>query len=156
MTKRPSTPTGSPSAKRQELPPSWHSAPSLKPSLGYEILKKIVEKIKSELPLETRVSDKPSRPAAVYWKAKLVLEEERYNLEGFVSQTQFEENLALQWPHFLEVVKRGIAEDASQADMEAVVFHSMCQCFYCIWMGAVKEYFLRGVLVVTTNKAHYS
>lgn len=116
MTKRPSTPTGSPSAKRQELPSSWPSAPSL----SHEILKNIVTKIKNAFEVDT------VRPGAIFWRVANMLEDENYNCKGLVTQHQFEENLTLQGPHFLEVVKRGIAEDASQADLEAVVFHRTC------------------------------
>jgi hypothetical protein len=87
----------------------------------------------------------------LYWKVAFIFETLK-KAKGLVSSTQFVENLELQLPHFLKAVKRGIAEDASQADMEAAVFHS--KYFYNGWI-AINGYFLRGVLVVTT-KAHYS
>ena len=61
--------------------------------------------------------------AAIFWRVANMLEDENYNCKGLVTQHK---NLTLQGPHFLEVVKQGIAEDASQADIEAIVFHHMC------------------------------
>ena len=137
MTKCPSTPTdptGSPSAKRQELPSSrhWHSAPSL----SLELLEKVARRVRG-LSLKIGVSDEPPRLHGVYWSVIIILEEygkgKHYNSEGPVSFNQFEQNLTLQWPDFLEVLKRGIANDATPDDMEAMVSHSKLHEF--IWMG---------------------
>jgi hypothetical protein len=124
MTKRPSIQTDSPPAKRQELPSSCPSDPP--PSLDYDSLKKVIEKIRPEV-----LPDLPQiKHESLWWRMHFALEEVHWP-NNLLPIKEFKENLEQEQARFLEAARRGIAEDASQNDMEHVVFHS--ECFYDGW-----------------------
>ena len=120
MTKRLSTPESLPSAKRQERTSSpAGSALSLDP----EIIEGIIKTVKG-----MGFTEESFRPSGVFWCICFAMterDEKPVDEEVFLANTKSDRQRRL----LFETWKRGVADDASLADKEALVCHSTLLAF---------------------------
>jgi hypothetical protein len=122
--KRPSTVVTPPPSKRQERPSSY-SLPSLDAAAVNKIITGLREAVKN---VPNGEEDGEELRYELYLSVRCAFSSfEEAKDKGLVSIKQFMRNIDQQ-PQFFEVLKRGIVDSASQADIEAVVFHSKCFC----------------------------
>jgi hypothetical protein len=94
--------------------------------LGHETVNKIIRGFKEDMPENVPVKEVLLHSEALYCSFIVALGNHKAAKEkGFVSMKEFEKNIEQQ-PHFLGVLNQGLVSSASQADMEALVYHSKC------------------------------
>jgi hypothetical protein len=117
MSKRPSTPASLPPPKRQERPSSH-----LNPHLDEATVERIIESIRKQISVED--IEKEGLPDALFSSvASAFSSVKEANNKGLVLTKYLEANIDRD-PHFYKLLKRVLDDSASQADIEAVVFHS--------------------------------
>ncbi len=131
MTKHPSTPASPPppkqpsTSRRLEAPPPLENPPLLDATTLKDMCKNLRFKMNKK-----GVTEENFKYQAVYWKVHETYERFVTDIDEYlVDEKTFTTNVEFQRDNFFSVLKRGLAEDASLADMKAVVSHSTCFCF---------------------------